>query len=110
MSELPIPPVVAIQDLGFKRDWIVPRPDELAVPTKILDELWHDIKCLKAGLATFVYNARLSVQEKEMLTGEYDLDFYSWLEPLIETVNQMRNIKRYAPGDGGGDSIHSKNQ
>ena len=71
--------------------------DELPVPTKIPDDLWHEINDLKASLATFAYNARMCVEGKELRTGEYDLDFYRWLEPLIETVNQMRNIKRYAP-------------
>ena len=39
----------------------------------------------------------MSVQGKELRTGEYDFEFYSWLQPLVETVNQMKNIKRYAP-------------
>src|SRR6476660_9660515 len=69
----------------------------LPVPTKIPDDLWCEIKDLQASLATFAYNARMCVEGKELLTGEYDLDFYAWRVPLIETVNQMRNIKRYAP-------------
>ena len=71
--------------------------NDLPVPTKIPDHLWHEINDLKASLAIFTYNARMCVEGKELLTGEYDLDFYKWLEPLTETVNQMRNIKRYAP-------------
>ena len=71
--------------------------DELAVPTKIPDELWHDINRVRTALVTFAYNARMSVEAKELRTGEYDLDFYKWLEPLVDTANQMRNIKRYAP-------------
>jgi hypothetical protein len=39
----------------------------------------------------------MSVEGKELRTGEYDVEFYSWLQPLVETVNQMKNIKRYAP-------------
>ena len=72
-------------------------PDELPIPTKIPDELWHEINRLKAALATFAYNARMSAHGKELLTGEYEFEFYSWLEPLVDTVSQMRNIKRYAP-------------
>jgi hypothetical protein len=30
-------------------------------------------------------------------TDECDVEFYRWLQPLTETVNQMRHIKRYAP-------------
>jgi len=72
-------------------------PDEFPVPTKLPDELWHEIKRLKAALATFAFDAQMSAQSKELLTGEYDFDFYQWLQPLTETVNQMRYIKRYAP-------------
>jgi hypothetical protein len=39
----------------------------------------------------------MSVEAKELRTGEYDLEFYKWLEPLVDTTNHMRNIKRYAP-------------
>ena len=73
------------------------QPDELPVPTKIPDELWHEIKHLKAALLTFAYNARMSAGEREFHTGEYHLNFYSWLQPLVDTANQMKNIKRYAP-------------
>jgi hypothetical protein len=75
----------------------VSHADELNVPTKIPDELWHEIKYLKAALATFAFNAQMSVQEKELHTDECDVEFYRWLQPLTETVNQMRHIKRYAP-------------
>jgi len=75
----------------------MPQFDELAVPTKIPDELWHDINRVRTALVTFAYNARMSVEAKELRTGEYDLEFYRWLEPLVDTANQMRNIKRYAP-------------
>ena len=51
--------------------------DELAVPTKIPDELWHDINRVRTALVTFAYNARMSVEAKELRTGEYDRDFYS---------------------------------
>ena len=71
--------------------------DDLIVPTKLPDELWHEIKRLKAALATFAFNAQMSAQEKEMHTGECDVEFYLWLQPLTETVNQIRLIKRYAP-------------
>ena len=71
--------------------------NELPVPTKIPDELWHEIKYLKAALLTFAYNAGMSVEGRELRTGEYDLNFHSWLQPLIDTANQMGNIKRYAP-------------
>ena len=71
--------------------------DELTVPTKIPDDLWQDINCLRMALVTFTYNARMSVEAKELHTGEYDLEFYRWLEPLVETANRMRNIKRYTP-------------
>ena len=71
--------------------------DELDVPTKIPDELWFDIKYLKAALATFAFNAQMLAQEKALQTGEHELEFYRWLQPLTETVNQMRDIKRYAP-------------
>jgi len=71
--------------------------DELAVPTKIPDELWQDINRVRTALVTFAYNARMSVEAKELRTGEYDLEFYKWLEPLVDTTNHMRNIKRYAP-------------
>jgi hypothetical protein len=71
--------------------------DELSVPTKIPDDLWHKISRLKAELATFAYNARMSAQRQELLIGEYNFEFYSWLQPLVDTVNQMRSIKRYAP-------------
>ena len=50
--------------------------DELAVPTKIPDELWHDINRVRTALVTFVHNARMSVEAKELRTGEYDLEFY----------------------------------
>ena len=39
----------------------------------------------------------MSVEAKELRTGEYDLEFDRWLEPLVDTANHMRNIKRYAP-------------
>ena len=52
--------------------------DELAVPTKIPDELWHDINRVRTALVTFVHNARMSVEAKELRTGEYDLEFYRW--------------------------------
>jgi hypothetical protein len=39
----------------------------------------------------------MSVEAKELRRVEYDLEFYKWLEPLVDTANQMRNIKRYAP-------------
>ena len=71
--------------------------DELAVPTKIPDELWYDINRVRTALVTFAYYARMSVETKELRTGEYDVEFYRWLEPLVDTANQMRNIKRYAP-------------
>jgi len=71
--------------------------DPLPIPTKIPDDLWHDLKRVKAHLATFVYKTQLSVQENERLTGEYDFDLYKWLQPLVETVNQMRKIERYRP-------------
>jgi hypothetical protein len=71
--------------------------NELPVPTKIPDELWHEIKYLKAALLTFAYNARMCVEGKQLCTGEYDLNFHDWLQPLVETANQMNNIKRYAP-------------
>lgn len=73
------------------------QPDELSVPTKIPDDLWHMVNRVKAELATFAYNARMAAQREELLTGEYDFEFYSWLQPLVETVNQMRSINRYAP-------------
>ena len=73
------------------------KTDELSVPTRIPDELWYDINRLRAELATFAFNAHMSAQQKELETGEYDFAFYSWLQPLTETVNQMKNIKRYAP-------------
>ena len=50
--------------------------DELAVPTKIPDELWHDINRVRTALVTFAHNARMSVEAKELRTGEYDLEFY----------------------------------
>ena len=71
--------------------------DQFLVPTRIPDELWHEINRLRAALVTFAYDARMSVEEKELRTGEYDPEFYGWLQPLVETVNQMRTIKRYAP-------------
>ena len=71
--------------------------DELAVPTNIPDELWQDINRVRTALVTFAYNARMSVEAKELRTGEYDLEFYKWLEPLVDTTNHMRKIKRYAP-------------
>lgn len=71
--------------------------DEFPVPTKIPDELWHEIKRFKAALASFAFNAQMSAQANEVHTGECDFDFYRWLQPLTETVNQMRHIKRYAP-------------
>ena len=73
------------------------QPDELSIPTKIPDDLWHEIARLKAALATFAYNARMSAQRQEVLSGEYDFEFYSWLQPLVDSVNQLRSIKRYAP-------------
>ena len=72
-------------------------PDELAVPTKIPDDLWYEIDKVKTALVTFAHNARMSVEAKELRTGEYDPAFYKWLEPLVNTASQMRNIKRYAP-------------
>jgi hypothetical protein len=51
----------------------------------------------RSELTTFAYNARMAAQREELLTGECDFEFYSWLQPLVETVNQMRSIKRYAP-------------
>jgi hypothetical protein len=39
----------------------------------------------------------MSVEAKELCTGEYEFDFYRWLEPLVVIASQMRNIKRYAP-------------
>jgi len=45
--------------------------DELAVPIKIPDELWHDINRVRTALRT----------------GEYDLEFDRWLEPLVDTAN-----------------------
>ena len=67
------------------------------LPTKIPDDLWHELKRVKAHLATFAYKTKVSAQENELLTGEYDFEFYSWLQPLVETVNQMRKIERYRP-------------
>ena len=52
---------------------------------------------MRTAFITFAYNARISVEAKELRTGEYDLEFYRWLEPLVDTANHMRNIKRYAP-------------
>jgi hypothetical protein len=75
----------------------VSQPDQDPLPDKIPDDLWYEIKRLKAALATFAFNAQMSAQEKELYTGECDLEFYRWLQPLTETVNQMRLIKRYAP-------------
>jgi hypothetical protein len=34
---------------------------------------------------------------RELRTGEYDLNFQSWLQPIVDAANQMNNIKRYAP-------------
>jgi len=67
------------------------------IPTKIPDDLWHMVNHVKAELTTFAYNARMAAQREELLTGECDFEFYSWLQPLVETVNQMRSIKRHAP-------------
>ena len=39
----------------------------------------------------------MSVEAKELRTGEYDLEFDRWLEPLVDIASHMRNIKRYAP-------------
>jgi hypothetical protein len=77
-------------------------PDELAVPTKLPDELWHEINNLRQALLTFAHHARVSVEAKELRTGEYEFDLYRWLEPLVVTASQMRNIKRYAPTTAGG--------
>jgi hypothetical protein len=71
--------------------------NELPMPTKIPDEVWHEIKYLKAALLTFAYNALMSVEGRELRTGEYDLNFQSWLQPIVDAANQMNNIKRYAP-------------
>jgi hypothetical protein len=71
--------------------------DELPVPTKIPDELWHEINYLKTALLTFAHHARMCIEAKELRTGEYEFDFYRWLEPLVVTASQMRSIKRYAP-------------
>lgn len=71
--------------------------DEFPMPTKIPDDLWHEINRLRTALVTFAFNARMSVEERELQTGEYDAEFYTWLQPLVETINQMRSIKRYAP-------------
>jgi hypothetical protein len=75
----------------------VSQPDEHPVPDKIPDDLWHEIKRLKAALAAFAFDAQMSAQEKELHTGDCDLEFYRWLQPLTDTVNQMRFIKRCAP-------------
>lgn len=79
--------------------------DELAVPTNIPDELWQDINRVRTALVTFAYYARMSVEAKELRTGEYDLEFYRWLEPLVDTANQIRNIKRHAPWDRRDHSV-----
>ena len=71
--------------------------DEHPVPDKIPDDLWYEAQRLKAALATFAFDAQMAAQEKELHMGECDLEFYRWLQPLAETVNQMRLIKRYAP-------------
>lgn len=73
------------------------QPDELPVPAQIPDELWHEIAHMRQALLTFAHQARMSVEAKELRTGEYEFDFYRWLEPLVVTASQMRNIKRYAP-------------
>jgi hypothetical protein len=39
----------------------------------------------------------MSVEGKQLSTGEYELNFHRWLQPLVDTANQMNNIKRYAP-------------
>ena len=44
------------------------QPDELTVPTKIPYDLWNEINSLKAALAIFAYNARMSAHTKELLT------------------------------------------
>jgi hypothetical protein len=79
--------------------------NELPVPTKIPDELWHEIKYLKAALLTFAYNARMCVEGKQLCTGEYDLNFHDWLQPLVETANQMNNIKRYCADNSRSDPV-----
>jgi len=52
------------------------QPDELSVPAKIPDELWHEINHLRQALLTFMHHARISVEAKELCTGEYEFDFY----------------------------------
>ena len=52
------------------------QPDELSVPAKIPDELWHEINHLRQALPTFMHHARISVEAKELCTGEYEFDFY----------------------------------
>ena len=71
--------------------------DPLPIPTRIPDDLWHELKRVKAHLATFAYKTKISAQENELRTGEYDFEFYAWLQPLVETVNQMRKIERHRP-------------
>jgi hypothetical protein len=72
-------------------------PNEPPVPTKIPDDLWHQINRVRTALLTFAYNARMSVEASELRTGEYDLEFYKWLEPLVDVASRMKGIKRYAP-------------
>src|SRR5438874_11798637 len=66
---------------------------ELAVPTKIPDELWHDINRVRTAFITFAYNARMSVEAKELRTGEYDLEFDRWLEPLVDTAETSSDMR-----------------
>ena len=70
------------------------QPDEHRVPNKIPDDLWH-IKCLKAALATFAFDAQMYAQEKNCIRANAIWSFIAGCSR--ETVNQMRFIKRYAP-------------
>ena len=72
-------------------------PDIPPVPTNIPDDLWFDIQRVRRRLASFIADAQLSVRDDEARTGQHDISFYAWLEPLAKAVTELRKAKRHAP-------------
>jgi hypothetical protein len=71
-------------------------PNPQPVPTKLPDDLWHDIQRVKERMLTFLADAQRAAEEEERL-GTFDAALYRWLDPMATAVQQMGAIKRNGP-------------